>query len=102
MGQIKIGPFQYTVRRTNAQDKDGFDNERWGDCRSDQLSIRIHEHAQGEMVKMILLHEALHAMEFIMGKDLGEEIIRPLAPLLLGILEENGVDLSPLMKCLDS
>ena len=47
-----------------------------------------------DMLPTILDLADLPPAEVAMGQSL--------APLLLGILEENGVDLSPLMKCLDS
>jgi hypothetical protein len=81
---IKIGPFDYTVEFTNAQEINGFDHEKWGDCRGDKLRIRIHE--------------MLHALEFLMGKDIGEDVIRPLAPLLISALEDNGINLAPFHK----
>lgn len=100
MTVVKVGPFLYTVRISNAQDLDGFDEERWGDCRNDKMRIRIHEHAEGQMAKSVLMHECLHAMEFLMGQQMGEPLVRALAPLLVGFLEDNGVDLSPLEKIL--
>jgi|GEM_PF-5523947 len=96
MASVKIGPYNYSIEITNAQDTDGFDNERWGDCRSDKLRIRIHEQADGEIATVVLVHEMLHALEYLMGQDLGEPVIRALSPLLVCALEDNGVDLTPL------
>jgi hypothetical protein len=95
---IKIGPFDYTVEFTNAQEINGFDHEKWGDCRGDKLRIRIHEQAEGQVAIVVLVHEMLHALEFLMGKDIGEDVIRPLAPLLISALEDNGINLAPFHK----
>ena len=102
MTVVKIGPYLYTVQISNAQVVDGFDHERWGDIRNDKLRIRIHEQAVGQIGKAVLMHECIHAMEFLMGQEIEEKAVRALAPLIVGFLEENGVDLSPLEKVLES
>lgn len=101
MSSIKVGPYAYEIQVTNAQNIDGFDNEKWGDCRSDRLTIRVHEQATGQIAMVTLMHELLHAIEFLMGQDMGEPIVRPLAPLLVALLEENGVDLTPFREVLE-
>jgi hypothetical protein len=78
-------------------DRDVFESPRYGDIRNDLLRIRIDKHTTERIMLVTLMHEALHGISWQLSMDdLPEPMVRTLAHSLIGFLEANGVDLSPL------
>lgn len=100
MTTIKIGPYIYNVQADVPEDTDGFDHDMWGDVRHDLLRIRINKYANSQVSMVTLIHEMLHCLGFMMGKQLPEEVIAQLSPLLIMVLEDNGIKLAPWKKLL--
>jgi hypothetical protein len=98
--RIKVGPYQYAITFTDTRAIDGFDSSKWGDVRHDLLRMRIHENIAMQVQLTTLMHEVLHAMEFISGSDFPEAVPTELAPQIIQFLEDNGVNLNPLRKIL--
>ena len=100
MSLIKIGPYTYTIERAAHNDPDGFDKDMWGDCRHDLQRIRIIDGTVEQVDLVTLVHEMIHGINFMNASKIPEEVVAELAPMLVMVLEENGVNLNPLRKLL--
>jgi hypothetical protein len=84
---LKIGPFNYTVEL-----HDGYwnkDDERvYGETDERTATINLDVDASPEVVRDAVLHEILHAILLMYDKD-DEDLVRLLAPMLLGVMREN-------------
>jgi hypothetical protein len=92
---IQVGIHTYTVNKTKHAARKVRDDERHGDCNSNDLAIRIDTHRPSSVVAETLLHETLHACWNQAGLneqhdgDAEERAVVALAPLLLDVLQSN-------------
>lgn len=100
MAKIKVGPYNYTVKAEVPENSEGFDKDMWGDVRHDLLRIRINKYANPEVNMVTLMHEILHALGFMIGEQIPEPMVAALSPMLVMVLEENGINLAPWKKLL--
>ncbi len=100
MAKIKVGPYNYTIKAEVPENSEGFDKDMWGDVRHDLLRIRINKYSSAEVNMVTLMHEVLHALGFMIGEQVPEPMIAALSPLLVMVLEENGINLTPWKKLL--
>lgn len=98
MSSIKIGPYDYELSLSAQEGVDGFDKDMWGDCRHDLQRIRLNKHAHLRVNLVTLMHEALHGINFLNASKIPEEVVAEMAPMLVMMLEDNGVNLNPLRK----
>lgn len=101
MTSIKIGPYAYEITKSAQEGLDGFDKDMWGDCRHDLQRIRVNKHAHLQVNLVTLVHETLHGINFINASKIPEEVVSEMAPMLVLVLEENGVDLDPLRRLIE-
>ena len=84
-------------------DRDIFESPRYGDIRNDLLHVRIDKYTDSRIMLVTLMHEALHGISWQLAMDdIPEPMIRALAHSIVGFLEDNGVDLSPLNEIYES
>ena len=100
MAKIKVGPYNYTVKAEVPENSEGFDKDMWGDVRHDLLRIRINKYANSEVSMVTLVHEVLHAIGFMIGEQISEPLVAAFSPILLMVLEENGINMTPWKKLL--
>lgn len=84
---LKVGPFTYTIEL-----HDGYwnkDNERvYGETDERTATIHLDVDASSEMIRDSILHEVLHTILLMYDKD-DEDLVRLLAPMLLGFMRDN-------------
>jgi hypothetical protein len=102
MPSIKIGPYDYDLSRSAQEGMDGFDKDMWGDCRHDLQRIRVNKHAHPQVNLVTLMHEVLHGINFVNASKIPEEVVAELAPMLIMVLEENDIDMSPWHKRIEA
>lgn len=100
MATIKVGPYNYSIKAEVPESSEGFDKDMWGDVRHDLLRIRINKYSKPEVSMVTLMHEVLHCLGFMVGEQVPEEMIAAISPLLVMVLEENGISLNPWKKLL--
>lgn len=99
MQYLKIGPYEYEIHmEQHTGTNSGFDTDKWGDIRHDLLRIRLQGDAHSQVQLTSLVHEALHGIGFMLGRNYPEDLVVELAPAFVAFLEDNGVDLGPLKK----
>lgn len=101
MPSVKIGPYTYELSLSAQEGMDGFDKDMWGDCRHDLQRIRLNKHAHAQVNLVTLMHEMLHAMNFVNASKIPEEVVAEMAPMLVLILEENDISLDPWRKLIE-
>lgn len=99
--KVKVGPLTYDVRWLNEDEwyAQRYEEETIGLCERDKclISIRADTTAAEDALRLTLLHEILHTTTeegritpFIKEVDDAEEfVVRLMAPVLLGILNDN-------------
>jgi len=98
MSFVKIGPYNYELAVSAQEGMDGFDKDMWGDCRHDLQRIRLNKHAHAQVNLVTLMHEILHGINFLNASKIPEEVVAEMAPMLVLVLEENGINLNPWRK----
>ena len=98
MPSIKVGPYNYELSLSAQEGMDGFDKDMWGDCRHDLQRIRLNKHSHSQVNLVTLMHEVLHAINFLNASKIPEEVVAEMAPMLVLTLEDNGIDLDPWRK----
>lgn len=85
---VKIGPLIYRV--VEIPDLQGDANEYlYGHCRYVDQEMRLDANMTPERKRLVLIHEALHAIEDLRGLDLGEKTIITLGTAIYELLRDN-------------
>lgn len=85
---IALSHYRYAVRWVQPSELE----HDYGECDSNQRTIRIARTSDQKRVLQVKLHEYIHAIEGVYGLDLGEQTVDTLAAGLSQILRGRGVD----------
>lgn len=86
---VSVGPYRYVVKIEEGPFIGDGNASLCGEANHNAGLIRVMQ-AVPERMFVTFWHEVLHAIDDVAGTELGEDAINRLAPILAGVLIDNG------------
>lgn len=96
---LKVGSrAEVKIVLVQSEDQTSFEFGRYGESEISRGIIRLFKDSAPEVLYITLLHEVMHFACFDLAMDLEESSIQGVSIFLFLLLNQNGIDLSPLLE----